>query len=201
MPFGYVNTKSHSLVELTDVNPSDGSISIKRTTKNNTVKLSKGNLSKIKAISDGLLENTPISIDDHLRNNDNVRSAIEAILVRTRTIYTYTVRNHKNLVWVPNHPHVVGEVITLSPDLYSLLRESTIKSFDDKLLKTAIEILNKQLIETQNLIKIQNELKNRIELLPSTFNTDKLVKMLNEQLSKSSELVDRQKTIHKMLTK
>lgn len=201
VPFGYVNTKSHSIVELTDVNSGDGSVSIKRTTKDDTVKLSKVNFDKIKAISDGLLENTPISIDDLLRNNDNVRSAIEAILVRTSEIYTYTVRNHKNMVWVPTHPHVVGEIVKLSPDLYSLLREKTVKSFDDKLLKTAIELLKKQVEETDRLKNAQNELTDRINLLPTTFNTDKLVKILNEQSSKISELEERQDTIHKLLTK
>ena len=53
--FGYVNTKSGSLVELTDVNAAEGSISIKRTTKEGTEKLSKVNNDKLKAISDGLL--------------------------------------------------------------------------------------------------------------------------------------------------
>lgn len=201
VPYSYVNTKSHSIVELTDVNSGDGSISIKRTTKNDTVKASKVNFNKIKAISDGLLENTPISIDDLLRNNDNIRSAIEAILVRTAEIYTYTVRNHKNMVWVPSHPHTVGEIVTLSPDLYSILRERTVKTFDDKLLKTATELLKKQIDETQDLIIVQRELQGRIELLPSTFNTEKLTKILNEQSSKISELVERQNTLHKLLTK
>ena len=201
VPFGYVNPKSHSLVELTEVNPGDGSVSIKRTTKNDTVKLSKVNFGKITAISDGLLENTPISIDDLLRNNDNVRSAIEAILVRTSEIYTYTVKNHKNMVWVPTHPHAVGEITALSPSLYSILRERTVKSFDDKLLKTATELMKKQLEETQNLIKSQNELMGKMEILPSTFNTEKLSKILNEQLSKTTELRERQETLHKLLTK
>lgn len=201
VPFSYVNTKSHSIVELIEVNLGGGSVSIKRTTKNDTVKVSKVNFDKIKAISDGLLENTPISIDDLLRNNDNVRSAIEAILVRTSEIYTYTIRNHKNLVWVPSHPHSVGEIVTLSSDLYLLLRERTVKSFDEKLLKTAIELLKKQLEETQRLIIMQSELKDRIELLPSSFNSEKLAKIINEQSSKISELVERQNTLHKLLTK
>lgn len=201
VPYRYVNTKSQSIVELTEVNTADGSISIKRTTKDDTVKLSKVNFDKIKAISDGLIENAPISIDDLLRNNDNVRSAIEAVLVRTAEIYTYTVRNHKNLVWVPSHPHDVGEIVKLSPDLYSLLREQTVKSFDDKLLKTATKLMKKQLEETRDLIKAQHDLKDRIDILPSAVNAEKLAKILNEQLSKISDLIERQDTLHKLLTK
>lgn len=201
VPYSYVNTKSHSIVELTDINSGDGSVSIKRTTKDDNVKLSKVNFGKIQAIADGLMENTPISIDDLLRNNDNVRSAIEAILVRTSEIYTYTVKNHKNMVWVPTHPHAVGEIVKLAPALFSLLREKTVKSFDDKLLNTATELLKKQMEDTKGLITSQNELTDRIKLLPSTYNTDKLTKILNEQLSKISELVERQNTLHKLLTK
>ena len=66
--YSYVNTRSHSIVELIDVNSAEGSITIKRITKDDTIKVSKVNHDKIKAISDGLLENTPISSDDLLRN-------------------------------------------------------------------------------------------------------------------------------------
>lgn len=199
--FGYVNTKSGSLVELTDVNAAEGSISIKRTTKEGTEKLSKVNNDKLKAISDGLLENTPISIDDLLRNNDNVRSAIEAVLVRTSEIYTYTVKNHKNMVWVPSRPHKAGQIVVLVPDLYSILRERTVKSFDDKLLKTAIEVMKKQLAETESLTKVQADLKNRLELLPTSYSPDKLSKMIKEQSSQIEDIKTRQETLFKLLTK
>ena len=199
--YSYVNTRSHSIVELIDVNSAEGSIIIKRTTKDGAVKVSKVNYDKIKVISDGLLENTPISIDDLLRNNDNVRSAIEAILVRTAEIYTFTVQNHKNMVWVPTYPHAVGEITALSPSLFSILRESTVKSIDEKLMKTIIELMKKQLEETKKLIKSENELNGRIELMPTSFNIDKLHRVLNEQLSKIQELLERQETLHKLLTK
>ena len=199
--YSYVNSRSHSIVELIDVNSAEGSITIRRTTKDDTIKVSKINYDKIKVISDGLLENTPISIDDLLRNNDNIRSAIEAILVRTAEIYTYTVQNHKNMVWVPTYPHAVGEITALSPTLFSILRESTVKAIDEKLMMTTIELMKKQLEETKKLIKSENELNGKIELLPTSFNKDKLHRVLNEQLSKSQELLERQETLHKLLTK
>ena len=201
VPFGYVNTKSGSLVELTDVNAAEGSISIKRTTKEGTEKLSKVNNEKLKAISDGLMENTPISIDDLLRNNDNVRSAIEAVLVRTSEVYTYTVKNHKNMVWVPTHPHEAGHIVVLAPELYSILRERTVKSFDDKLLKTAVEVMKKQIADTENLTKVQSDLRNRLELLPTSYSPEKLSKMIKEQSSQIEDIKARQETLYKLLTK
>lgn len=201
VPFNYVNTKSRSIVELVDVSPSEGSITIKRTTKEDNVKVSKVDFKKLKAISDGLLENTPISIDDVLRNNDNVRSAIEAILVRTSEIYTYSVKNHKNMVWVPSHPHQVGVIVSLAADDYSLLREKTVKSFDDKLLNTAIQIMGKQLAATQELLNTQRNLLQKISEHYSSENAEKILRSLNEQLSTTAEILERQNSLKSLLTK
>lgn len=201
VPFNYVNTKSRSIVELVDVSPSEGSITIKRTTKEDNVKVSKVDFKKLKAISDGLLENTPISIDDVLRNNDNVRSAIEAILVRTSEIYTYSVKNHKNMVWVPSHPHQVGVIVPLAADDYSLLREKTVKSFDDKLLNTAIQIMGKQLAATQELLNTQRNLLQKISEHYSSENAEKILRSLNEQLSTTAEILERQNSLKSLLTK
>ena len=68
-------------------------------------------------------------------------------------------------------------------------------------MMTTIELMKKQLEETKKLIKSENELNGKIELLPTSFNKDKLHRVLNEQLSKSQELLERQETLHKLLTK
>ena len=119
--FDYVNTKSRSTVEIIGIDAAAGVISIKRTTKNGGVKESRLNLNKLSAIAGGLKENNPISIDDLLRNNDNVRSAIEAILVRTAEIYTFTINNHKTLVWVPTKPHTSGIIKSLTTEDYGIV--------------------------------------------------------------------------------
>ena len=147
--FDYVNTKSGSTVEITDIEAAAGVVSLKRTTKDGGVKESRINLNKLSAIADGLKENCPISIDDLLRNNDNVRSAIEAILVRTAEIYTYTVNNHKTLVWVPSRPHIAGVIKPLPTEDYVIVSRGESKPLTENLLNSTIELINIQIAETK----------------------------------------------------
>ena len=113
VPYTYVNTKSGSTAELVEIKPAENTLKIKRVTKDGVIKISSVDSKKISAIAEGLQENIPISRDNLLRNNDNIRSAIEAILVRTSEIYTYFVENHKTLVWVPTKPHEPGNITVL----------------------------------------------------------------------------------------
>lgn len=163
--FDYVNTKSRSTVEIIGIDAAAGVISIKRTTKNGGVKESRLNLNKLSAIAGGLKENNPISIDDLLRNNDNVRSAIEAILVRTAEIYTYTINNHKTLVWVPTKPHTSGIIKSLTTEDYGIVSYDKEKPLTEKLLNSTLELINIQIAETKKVLKTLREETRRTEEL------------------------------------
>lgn len=176
--FDYVNTKSRSTVVIISVDPAEGSVTIKRTTKEGSVKESRINLKKLSVIADGLKENSPISIDDLLRNNDNVRSAIEAILVRTAEIYTYTVDNHKTMVWVPSKPHTAGIIQPLSTEDFGIVSFEEAKPLTEKLLKSTIELLNIQIAETK-----------------------KLLKAFDREVGKTEELLQRQESLLKMISR
>lgn len=201
VPYTYVNTKSGSTAELIAINPAETSVTIKRVTKDGTIKITRVDSKKISAIADGLQENVPISIDDLLRNNDNVRSAIEAILVRTSEIYTYFVKNHKTLVWVPTRIHKAGNITVLPPEDYNILRSNTVKSLDDKSLNRALLAMEKQILATQELVSIQKRLMESIRLCPSGINTDKIQKTLNDQMSKINDMLERQESIKLILTR
>ena len=201
VPYTYVNTKSGSTAELIAINPAETSVTIKRVTKDGTIKITRVDSKKISAIADGLQENVPISIDDLLRNNDNVRSAIEAILVRTSEIYTYVVKNHKTLVWVPTKTHKSGSITVLPPEDYNILRSNTVKSLDDKSLNRALLAMEKQILATQELVSIQKRLMESIRLCPSGINTDKIQKTLNDQMSKINDMLERQESIKLILTR
>ena len=198
--YTYVNTKSGSTAELIEINPAETSVTIKRVTKDGTIKISRVDSKKISAIADGLQENAPISIDDLLRNNDNVRSAIEAILVRTSEIYTYFVDNHKTLVWVPTKPHEPGNITVLLVEDYNILRSNTVKSFDEKLQNRALLSMEKQLVATQEVKSNQERLMETIKSY-SVINTEKVQKMLNDQTSKINEMLERQESIKELLTR
>lgn len=200
VPYTYVNTKSGSTAELIDINPAETSVTIKRVTKDGTIKISRVDSKKISAIADGLQENVPISIDDLLRNNDNVRSAIEAILVRTSEIYTFVVKNHKTLVWVPTKIHKSGDIIVLPPKDYNILRINTVKSLDDKSLNRVLLAMEKQILATRELVSVQKRLLESIQLCLSGINTDKIQKMLNDQMSKINDMLERQESIKGILT-
>lgn len=176
--FNYVNTKSKSIVEIIGIDAAAGIVSIKRTTKDGGVKESRINLAKLSAIASGLKENTPISIDDLLRNNDNVRSAIEAILVRTAEIYTYTVNNHKTLVWVPSKPHTSGLIMPLSAEVFGAFSQEETTQLTNKLLSMTVELINKQIAETKKILKV-----------------------ISEEKEKTEELLQRQEAILRMLSK
>lgn len=201
VPYTYVNTKSGSTAELIDINPAETSVTIKRVTKDGTIKISRVDSKKISAIADGLQENVPISIDDLLRNNDNVRSAIEAILVRTSEIYTFVVKNHKTLVWVPTKIHKSGDIIDLPPEDYNILRINTVKSLDDKSLNRVLLAMEKQILATRELVSVQKRLLESIQLCLSGINTDKIQKMLNDQMSKINDMLERQESIKGILTR
>ena len=201
VPYTYVNTKSGSTAELIAINPAETSVTIKRVTKDGTIKIARVDSKKISAIADGLQENVPISIDDLLRNNDNVRSAIEAILVRTSEIYTYVVKNHKTLVWVPTKTHKSGSITVLPPEDYNILRSNTVKSLDDKSLNRALLAMEKQLLATQDLVSVQKQLLESIQSCMSGNNTDKIQKTLNEQISKVNDMLERQESIKELLTR
>ena len=200
VPYTYVNTKSGSTAELIEINPAETSVTIKRVTKDGTIKISRVDSKKISAIADGLQENAPISIDDLLRNNDNVRSAIEAILVRTSEIYTYFVENHKTLVWVPTKPHEPGNITVLLVEDYNILRSNTVKSLDEKLQNRALLSMEKQLLATQEVKSNQERLMETIKSY-SVINTEKVQKMLNDQTSKINEMLERQESIKELLTR
>ena len=200
VPYTYINTKSGSTAELIEINPAETSVTIKRVTKDGTIKISRVDSKKISAIADGLQENAPISIDDLLRNNDNVRSAIEAILVRTSEIYTYFVENHKTLVWVPTKPHEPGNITVLLVEDYNILRSNTVKSFDEKLQNRALLSMEKQLLATQEVKSNQERLMETIKSY-SVINTEKVQKMLNDQTSKINEMLERQESIKELLTR
>lgn len=201
VPYTYVNTKSKSTAELIEINPAETSLTIKRVTKDGITKISRVDSKKISAISDGLQENVPISIDDLLRNNDNVRSAIEAILVRTSEIYTYVVKNHKAMVWVPTKTHKSGNITVLPPEDYNILRSNTVKTLDDKLLNRALLAMEKQLLATQELVNVQKKLLENIQSCLPEINTDKIQKTLNEQMSKVNDMIERQESIKDLLTR
>lgn len=177
-PFNYVNPKSQSTVTISSISASEGIVSIVRTTKDGVVKKSSINLSKLTIIAAGLIENIPISIDDLLRNNDNVRSAIEAVLVRTKEIYSFISDNHKTMIWVPSKPHKVGEICILSDSDYSSISSDVIQPLSDKLLNSTIDLVSLQISDTKKLLKI-----------------------LVEQTSKMESLLEREESLFRMLSK
>ena len=199
--FAYVNAKSKSVVEILGVNTSESLITLKRTTKDNTCKESRVNFSKLKIIAEGLVENTPISIDDLLRNNDNVRSAIEAILVRTAEIYTYVVKNHKTMVWVPSKPHKSGIIVPLSPSDYHLVRQRSISTVDSRMLSAISNLAEREINETRELRSSITSLSSRIQLNMTQSETERISRSLNEVSSKVDALMERQNRIFQLLIK
>lgn len=200
-PFAYVNPKSKSVVEILSTESPQLVVTIKRTTKDNTAKESRVGFEKLKILAEGLVENTPISIDDLLRNNDNVRSAIEAILVRTSEIYTYTVKNHKTLVWVPSKPHNPGQVIPLAPSDYHLVRQRTISPIDSKLLSAFSSLVEREIKETISLKKELEGMVNSFYTNTHIKEPERILRNLNDCSSKIDILLERQNKLFQLLTK
>ena len=82
------------------------------------------------------------------------------------------------MVWVPSKPHTSGIIKPLSAEDYGVVSHEEAKPLTEKLLNSTIELINIQIAETK-----------------------KLLKALGDEHSKVEELLQRQESLLRMLSK
>lgn len=77
-----------------------------------------------------VVENKPLHIESVWNGSGSARSAWEGLFAHTSEFYTYFSKGRKHLVWIPTHPHAIGEITPLTKELLDNL--STDKCTDRK---------------------------------------------------------------------
>lgn len=68
-----------------------------------------------------VVENKPLHIESVWNGSGSARSAWEGLFAHTSEFYTYFSNGRKHLVWIPTHPHAVGEIKPLTEELLDYL--------------------------------------------------------------------------------
>ena len=112
--YDYVKT-GDSKVLLTNVDIDSQVVSFKRI---NGEKEDSYNLSgdRLTSLVNACKEKVPVNIDALFSGGSNDRSAIEAILARTKEFSVVYLQRKKHIVWLPNQPHIIGEIKNVSSD-------------------------------------------------------------------------------------
>ena len=112
--YDYVKT-GDSKVLLTNVDIDSQVVSFKRI---NGEKEDSYNLSgdRLTSLVNACKEKVPVNIDALFSGGSNDRSAIEAILARTKEFSGVYLQRKKHIVWLPNQPHIIGEIKNVSSD-------------------------------------------------------------------------------------
>lgn len=86
-----------------------------------------------------VVENKPLHIESVWNGSGSARSAWEGLFAHTSEFYTHFSKGRKHLVWIPTHPHKVGEITPLTKELLDSI--STYKSTSDEQLYKNIDII------------------------------------------------------------
>ena len=86
-----------------------------------------------------VVENKPLHIESVWNGSGSARSAWEGLFAHTSEFYIHFSKGRKHLVWIPTHPHKVGEITPLTKELLDNL--STYKSISDEKLYKYIDII------------------------------------------------------------
>ena len=85
------------------------------------------------------VENKPLHIESVWNGSGSARSAWEGLFAHTSEFYTYFSKGRKHLVWIPTHPHTIGEITPLTKELLDNL--STDKCALDERVYKYIDII------------------------------------------------------------
>lgn len=86
-----------------------------------------------------VVENKPLHIESVWNGSGSARSAWEGLFAHTSEFYTYFSKGRKHLVWIPTHPHTIGEITPLTKELLDNL--STDKCALDERVYKYIDII------------------------------------------------------------
>ena len=86
-----------------------------------------------------VVENKPLHIESVWNGSGSARSAWEGLFAHTSEFYTYFSKGRKHLVWIPTHPHAIGEITPLTKELLDNL--STDKCTLDERVYKYIDII------------------------------------------------------------
>ncbi|MGG3641181.1 restriction endonuclease [Bacillus gobiensis] len=133
--YNYINPRTKTLVKVENVVRPEGPIYIKRfdPTKGETlatVEEEPISSQMIWRIANAFLPNQPINFDRVLGGSYNTRSALETLLAHTPQFYfcypgriesiqatSSLKRGHKHLMWCPEMPHEVGDMVKAETDM------------------------------------------------------------------------------------
>lgn len=138
--YSYINKATHTAFKIDNVEKPYGPITIRRwdPSKGETVNgattqtISKEMLFRVaNAVSEGL----PINIDRVLGASYNTRSALETLICHVPQFYycylgrienkngvTKIKAGHKHVIWLPNEPHIAGELLEKSWNILKLTK-------------------------------------------------------------------------------
>jgi len=126
--YQYINPRTHGLIEIVDITPPEGPITIKRYNPSEGETSATADSVSISSqliwrIANSFRPNQPINFDRVLGGSYNTRSVLEALLVHTPQFYTCNPgrienlngisqvrRGHKHVIWCPDEPHENGVV-------------------------------------------------------------------------------------------
>ncbi|MBD2616223.1 restriction endonuclease [Nostoc punctiforme FACHB-252] len=127
--YKYVNPKNKGVIRILGIDLPEGPIRIKRwipSKGESEVTVNDESISPqmIWRIANALKPNLPINVDRLFGGSYNTRSVLEALLAHTpqfyycypgrvesNTSYTNIRKGHKCLLWLPNEPHILGQIV------------------------------------------------------------------------------------------
>ncbi|MBE8991086.1 restriction endonuclease [Nostoc sp. LEGE 12450] len=129
LTYNYIHQKNKGLIRIVGIDFPEGPIRIKRWTPSNgksEIMASEESISSqmIWRIANALKPNLPINVDRLFGGSYNTRSVLESLLAHTPQFYycypgriennTFNInvrKGHKYLLWLPNEPHNLGEIV------------------------------------------------------------------------------------------
>lgn len=124
--YGYLNERTHSEIMIVSVGRPEGPISFRRrTVGHDWGRVENMSTSMLWRMANALNSGMPVNVDRVLGGSYNTRSVLEALLAHTSEIYTClpgrleniggniaVKRGHKHILFDPEHPHLLGEVVS-----------------------------------------------------------------------------------------
>ena len=127
--FSYINSATHTVVAIVDVEAPYGPITIRRWDPSKGETFEGGTTQTISSamlyrVANAIAEGTPINFDRVLGASYNTRSALESLMCHLPAFYycypgrienkggvTKIKNGHKHVVWLPNEPHAPGVLV------------------------------------------------------------------------------------------
>jgi type II restriction enzyme len=132
--YNYINPKNKGLIRIIEVQLPEGPILIKRWFPNegqtiHDVKTAAISTNQLWRVANAISEDSPINIDRILGASYNTRSVLETLLAYTPLFHithpgrieiinstTEIKKGHKHIVWLPDKPHKLGVLNTITTD-------------------------------------------------------------------------------------